>query len=443
MEAKSGKCAKQTGMKLPAWLNQTVVLQINITIWKIVLALLLLIYGAYVAWEIYWYRQVGLYFIKWHTHIVFTTLLCFLLWLPFLLFHKIFRVAFTKNLLLSTGTVALLLVLFEIFLVITGMNKNYMEQRSGYYQSPYDQNMGNYYNIRQPQKEYLLESGEFSFTRVTNSLGYSDGEWKLEKDTNVIRIAALGDSFTEGDGAPADSAYPVVLSRLLNELAYKVEVFNAGISGSDPFFGYKNFTDIILPYQPDIVLQTVSSDDMLYDISLRGGFERFGNDSLLQLKKAPWWEPVAAASYLFRALMKIAGLDIDNPGGGVKNKQHVAKLNEQLQNLIIKYDSVAAFNNVKVIWLIKPLKHEFKGGQYVFDYTDVNSVFPELKNTIVFDLLPCYLQHASPSSQTYSDFYWIIDGHHNSQGYHLMAQCIAPVVAGNIKNRKAANALSD
>jgi lysophospholipase L1-like esterase len=65
----------------------------------------------------------------------------------------------------------------------------------------------------------------------TNSLGMRDDEPLAGSD--VIRIAALGDSYTFGYGVPGELTYPNQLERLLNEAdtGRRYEVWNLGVGG--------------------------------------------------------------------------------------------------------------------------------------------------------------------------------------------------------------------
>lgn len=46
-----------------------------------------------------------------------------------------------------------------------------------------------------------------------------------------VTLVALGDSFTEGFGIPADAAFPAVLERLLRQNGHTVSILNLGVSG--------------------------------------------------------------------------------------------------------------------------------------------------------------------------------------------------------------------
>src|SRR5262245_38510160 len=84
-----------------------------------------------------------------------------------------------------------------------------------------------------------FETPEFSFTVKTNSLGFRDREFSLEKNSR-IRILALGDSFTYGWGVEIDRSWPKVLERRLSDAGISVEVANLGKPAGSP----RSYADI-------------------------------------------------------------------------------------------------------------------------------------------------------------------------------------------------------
>lgn len=414
--------------KVP-FFERKVVFQIKT--WKLYAIAALLCLCAYIAWEYYWYLKNDFTFIKWHTHL-FSTLVqsLFIFLTPYLLLAKLFSKNYSKKALTLIGAIVFSLVFVEFLLIVTGYTKNYIEARAGYYQSPYAQNMGNLYNIRPSNSLYKLKSQEYEFERESNSLGYPDKEWQIEKDSSLRRIVTIGDSFTEGDGAAFDSTYPSLLERIIDGRGFNVEVLNAGVSGSDPFFGFKNFKDRIVQYHPDIVLQSISSDDLLFDTMLRGGLERFKGDKL-ELRKGPWWEWLTATSYFYRKLFEIFGYNINKPGANNKEKLQ-SELNSLIHDLMIKYNGVASEYGVNVYFFIQPLKHEMKDGEYMFDYKNVKKYGESLDFVEVIDLMPCFKSYTEEAEKNAISFYWEIDGHHNASGYKMMASCLYEEIEQNL-----------
>lgn len=381
-----------------------------------------LLFMAYLSWEIFWWNKIGLYFIKWHTHLVFTALLfAALLFTPIYLFSFFGQGDSRKKVWSMAISVWIVFLFLELALLVLGWNKTYSETRSGYYRSPFEPEADNTYHIYHPNDSLKVTAPEFSYTALYNSLGFLGKEWPVEKSSRK-RIITLGDSFTEGDGAPMDSSYPAQLQKLLGD---SFEILNAGVRGSDPVFGVKNFEDRLLAYQPDLVLQTISENDVLFDMCIRGGYERFQPDSTVRFASPPWWEPIYAMSYVSRIFFHAFGFDMSEPCGNIKNPAYVAQQNELLKDVLNRFEATASANNTPVLIVFFPTKFEVFRDAYDFDYTLAKQYIKTLPHVSYIDLFDCYRSKIKNSGKPKEDFYWVIDGHHNPRGYGLMANCIA------------------
>jgi lysophospholipase L1-like esterase len=60
---------------------------------------------------------------------------------------------------------------------------------------------------------------------------------------------------------------------------------NAGICGSDPCYDFMQLKDHLLAYQPDMIIQMISTNDASTDLQLRGGLERFQADGTVKYRK--------------------------------------------------------------------------------------------------------------------------------------------------------------
>ena len=76
-------------------------------------------------------------------------------------------------------------------------------------------------------------------------------------------FVALGDSFTEGDGTPADSTWPKLLEKRLNAAhpSANITTLTGGIGGADPPFEYILLKEKLLTYQPDLVVVAPATAD--------------------------------------------------------------------------------------------------------------------------------------------------------------------------------------
>ncbi len=370
---------------------------------NLLLFFICLFFTAYLFWEYYWYTRVSWHFVKWHTHLA-----PYVFFLIVLFTIAAIKQKFNNKLLLAT-TICFSLLLVET--ILTALHTPLY--------STFDYDTKNYYHVWEPNTTHRLKTDEFDFERTTNSLGFSASEWTKDKGTKK-RILALGDSFTEGDGAAQDSSYPALLQNTLNSRSDSTqwEVLNAGTCGSDPVFNYQNLHDRLLTYKPDIVLQTISTHDLSNDIDLRGGFERFKPDGTLKAKSLPTWFYPAVFSNLIRLVIKATRI----------NRANWVTIAQAEGDIANKYSALAAANNIKIVFILLPLRSELKhNGIYRHDFTPLLKTAATHKNISVINLMPCYLQ-AVKDYNGINNLYWAKNGHHNGTGYRMMAECIATAI---------------
>lgn len=151
-------------------------------------------------------------------------------------------------------------------------------------------------------------SDEFNVPIEINADGLRDRPFARPKPAGVLRILALGDSFTYGGGARAEDTYPKRLEARLNARGdgRRWEVINAGVSGYGTFHEAKFLRDEGWSYEPDfVILQVFLNNDLaenLYPFAreVRGGFLRFKSE-----RPQPAWpervkERLRRGSHLYR-----------------------------------------------------------------------------------------------------------------------------------------------
>ncbi len=375
----------------------------------------------YLLWEIYWAQEVGYAFIKWHTHLA----LYFFVWIGLAFILKISNqwFAFKQYAKFQTllASVAFTLLVLELVLYTTGVGDTYMEHIKAGYASRYNATYETYYRTHEPNEKFYITRPEFNYVRQCNSLGFSDIEWLLAKNKNEKRILIAGDSFTEGVGAPFDSCYPSLLRNLLAAKDSNYYVLNSGISGDDPVVNFVNYRDRLAVYHPDIILQTLSSNDINTDIAVKGGLERFQKNGTIKFPSPPWWEPIYALSYVSRTFFTVIGYNellIKTPfAEEVKNK-----LDQKAIAIFSTYAEAAKQNETKFFVLLQPNQGEVIQEHYDYDLSKILVSIRSLDHVYVFDLLPYYVTQFANNKNDISKYYWKQDGHHNSAGYFLMAK---------------------
>ena len=108
----------------------------------------------------------------------------------------------------------------------------------------------------------------------TNSQGYRDREWALVKEPGVLRIAVLGDSFTEALQVPLEQTWvtqlPAAMAavpgcRLLNGFPEGAETLNFGVGGYGTGQSWLTWQKDAQRFQPHVVLHAVYFENDLRD----------------------------------------------------------------------------------------------------------------------------------------------------------------------------------
>jgi lysophospholipase L1-like esterase len=104
-----------------------------------------------------------------------------------------------------------------------------------------------------------------------NSLGFRDDEFVVDKQPGELRVLALGDSFTQGQGVQLADSWPQVLERELARLhAGPVQVINGGFAtGHHSPDGYDAWmaSDGLLLH-PDLVIVGLCLNDLCNDVPM-------------------------------------------------------------------------------------------------------------------------------------------------------------------------------
>ena len=337
-----------------------------------------------------------------------------------------FSKSFILNIILLNISVLVSWMLIEYCLRLFKINQVHTEQiGKNIYISPYKspEKFNNILHITSKHKAIERKSNEFSYQYTFNILGLiSDKrDGKLNNNNkNKIRILTLGDSFTEGVGAPSDSSWSHLLENILNtNYNNNFEVFSAGVSSFDPYYSYYLFTDGLIPYKPDIVLLAVNGSD-LNEVSIRGGMERFNKDGSITFKKGSIFEWLFATSFLTRLIL-INGLKYDFNLRPPQPPE--TQFNEEiniLKNSFTLFANAEKKYKFKLITIFHPLKEEFTQ-----DFKTSNKLYNWYfsnfsKNCI--NLYDYYKNTKLINKNNILEYYWKYDCHHNCRGYNAFAQ---------------------
>lgn len=115
-----------------------------------------------------------------------------------------------------------------------------------------------------PGARFVYRRQEFATPIEYNAFGMRDRPRQLARLPGELRIALLGDSFTEGKEVPFDSCFAQVLERTLQERHPRgpVEVLNFGVSGYGTVASTARFRALGARFHPDVVLYLFVDNDV-------------------------------------------------------------------------------------------------------------------------------------------------------------------------------------
>lgn len=342
-----------------------------------------------------------------------------------------------KNLALLFAALLLSFIIAEIISRSKGKHLSYNERTgAGGYTSPFESGeLGWVYCYRPYEKRYLIRD-EFTESWTANNEGLKDKDISAKRGK---RLLILGDSFTEGVGAPPDSSYPRILESLFKLHGdTSIEVINAGIGGSDIFFGYKLLTALEPKYKPDFVLLTCNTSDIEEHLT-RGGFERFRKNNRVQYKKAPWFEPLYAHSLFVRLIVHdLFQYDYNFiPQENYSSVMREAEIG--LAAAIDSFQSLCDLKKIRFAMVFHPFASELRDANSY----EMKSLMERCRkrNILFVDALPC-VAASGIGSDNWKDIYWESDGHFKSQGYEVLAQCVFEFIAAQGWLKQTVDSLS-
>jgi len=112
----------------------------------------------------------------------------------------------------------------------------------------------------------------------TNSAGFRDREFALEKTDSVTRIAFIGDSFGHGSGVHYEDMASVILENTLNkQFGCAVEVYNFSVGGYNTPDQAQVMREVVVDFEPDVVIIWYYLNDIGRSTS-----QYFGDEALVR-----------------------------------------------------------------------------------------------------------------------------------------------------------------
>lgn len=267
-------------------------------------------------------------------------------------------------------------------------------------------------NLRAVQTGVLIE---------TNSLGFREKEYPLERVPGVRRIAVLGDSFTLGVGVEFSEIFAKRLEERLNRERGPHEVINFGVSGYNTRMELATLREIAGRFKPDLVILGYVLNDT----------ERFGPAAEAQEGAAPRSALSAAhvwlkdASMLYRLMAPKLGAALgllfdaryavgqtsrlvrsfdDDAPGWIESRQALAEIAEETRAL-----------GAGLLVVVFPMMIDFSSYPLEPAHRKV-AAFCEANGIEVLDLLARF------RSERAGELAVFLDGHPNGHAHAIFAE---------------------
>ena len=251
-------------------------------------------------------------------------------------------------------------------------------------------------------------------TRWTNGLGLRDSEIEPRRE-GELRILALGESSTFGDGVRVEDRYTEVLARQLPRLAGRaLQTINAGVPGHSLFQGVAYLRQRGLMLQPDVVLLYFGYNDFLkvsYRAAREGVASGLSDRELYERRR----RPLARALWTLERSSALARLALESGREGQVVRGRGVRVPEQdRRQLLRELRQLCAEEGLQLVVVIPWYLH--------FDLHI--PLLRELRNEpdVVLVDLPWRLRDTPRTD------YFLDTLHPNAKGHRLIAGEIAAVL---------------
>lgn len=303
----------------------------------------------------------------------------------------------------------------EILLRVTHTCDTYSELTSGKYATDFGKVIHTPLHTNTPNSELNYTQPEFSFVNRYNNKGVRELAI-APTDTNV-KYLFLGDSFTEGDGAPYQQSMPRYFEKLLGNESSKPLVYNAGVCGSDPIYSYMFYKLALGSFQFKTVFLVINSGD-IDDLFVRGGFDRYRQNGDVVFRSKTTHNLLFQYSRIYRLISGYFGYDELGMNRRVPPSTYVTQL-KQVAQAIDSMNYLCKSRGAKLFVVSHPFPQAFKNPVFTNyippyeRYLDTQNItFINLHNSLKEEL-------SNMASDKYS---WKKNGHFKPLGYQVFAK---------------------
>ena len=188
-------------------------------------------------------------------------------------------IGFLKKLGLTIGSVVVFLLVLELILRIGGYKVVTYYAKSMFHE--FHPEIG---WTQTPNYQATLESWDSKVKVVSNSHGFRDREYSIQKPAGVKRVVVLGDSFTWGWGVEQQDIFTEVAEQALSG----VEVLNLGHMGYGTAQEFLLLNTLGVKFSPDLTVVAFYPNDIDNTAGREGIRPKFVvNEGKLTLEKKP------------------------------------------------------------------------------------------------------------------------------------------------------------
>ncbi len=125
-----------------------------------------------------------------------------------------------------------------------------------------------------------------------NAFGFRGDDMRLAKSSEkTLRVAILGDSFTEGYGVKDEDTFPKKLEVILKSEGHDIEILNFGVGGLNTVQEVDLMKGFVLKFKPDVILLMMFLNDT----------DRMGTVNFMS--RAYYFKSLRKHSYFINGLM--------------------------------------------------------------------------------------------------------------------------------------------
>ena len=311
----------------------------------------------------------------------------------------------------------------------------------------YSKNEQHGYTYRPGSKGWIHRNFEIDNAVLINSEGHHDVEYTYGDQSNLVRVVAIGDSFTACLQVPIPDMWTRVLQRELNEETRKrIEVVNLGLDGT----GTDVHKDILQSYveknKVDLVVLSFYRNDIrdltlqkLYREVYKGFVIAYQNDDhkngILNYIDKNWPSPFMLMaynnSYLFRGVVNTMGTPIllrsnfiaPHHVGIERLASHKSKMraDKTFKELL----ALSQEHNFDLVVIPLPTKEDPNESLHILTKS-ISREYQDQLHTI--DIMPVMNKLRHEEGIKYRQLFWKYDWHFNSTGNRLYGIALATIL---------------